>query len=557
MNAALEEVGLGGARLGAGEEGRGGEEGPGPRRRGRNSRDDRRRGVWRDGHAEAASVEARKRLAGVAAAAPGGRQEVSAEVSAEARRQEERRQEERRQEEEALRLAESALEPERGGEGLKEELSLLGREAEGRGAVAGSEGPRGGGGAQVDTVLEEAVQALPEELPFQQVDRIEYMNEQRRKQRAALREAAAALGPGREARDGGAATARRSRAHAYASSAPRSRPASAPADAASSDDAAARGAQHRAAASTAEAARGRAEAPATFNLTVVTQTDVSRLSYLAESARRWSGPLVAGVLLPPGVAPADAMGGVTLPSSATVVTLSATGGNAPYPINVLRNRAIREVRTTHYVVLDVDLWPSASLRDEVLSLPTALLARKYAAIVLPAFQLDLRPPPGATAASTARFFAASFGRCASCARAAACMHVLFLCKARLAAHAHARRGRLDLRGAGVHSARRSQSALGTQPRRRARQGTDPPSLPTAPSLPSPVTRVPADKRGLRGCIDEGRCTTFYKRSSPETHSSTPYDEWWTAEAGAAAIPIPCFKSARYEPYVVLPNLPST
>ena len=35
------------------------------------------------------------------------------------------------------------------------------------------------------------------------------------------------------------------------------------------------------------------------------------------------------------------------------------------------------------------------------------------------------------------------------------------------------------------------------------------------------------------------------------------DEWWAAEAGAAALPIPCFKSARYEPYVVLPNLPST
>ena len=33
---------------------------------------------------------------------------------------------------------------------------------------------------QVDAVLEEAVQALPFELPFQQVDRIEYMNEQRR-----------------------------------------------------------------------------------------------------------------------------------------------------------------------------------------------------------------------------------------------------------------------------------------------------------------------------------------------------------------------------------------
>ena len=36
-----------------------------------------------------------------------------------------------------------------------------------------------GSRAQVDAILEEAVQSLPDELPFQQVDRIEYMNAQR------------------------------------------------------------------------------------------------------------------------------------------------------------------------------------------------------------------------------------------------------------------------------------------------------------------------------------------------------------------------------------------
>ena len=39
--------------------------------------------------------------------------------------------------------------------------------------------------------------------------------------------------------------------------------------------------------------------------------------------------------------------------------------------------------------------------------------------------------------------------------------------------------------------------------------------------------------------------------------TTPYTEWWDASAGAAPIFIPCFRHARYEPYVVLPNLPTT
>ena len=50
---------------------------------------------------------------------------------------------------------------------------------------------------------------------------------------------------------------------------------------------------------------------------------------------------------------------------------------------------------------------------------------------------------------------------------------------------------------------------------------------------------------------------FYAKSSRETHSTTPYQEWWELPAGASPLFIPCFRNARYEPYVVLPNLPST
>ena len=176
--------------------------------------------------------------------------------------------------------------------------------------------------------------------------------------------------------------------------------------------------------------------------------------------------------------------------------------------------------------------------------PASLLKSKYAALVVPAFQLDLQAPSGASDAAAASFFEASF-----------------------------------------------QS-------------------------------VPSTMAHLRTCVDAKRCSQFYSHTSPETHASTPYKQWWAADGGPSGAPplktlgsddlaeggdaesagggtgstgggagnaearwqrrhsgnadtlfapvvnhdadgspepitIPCFRNARYEPYVVLPNLPST
>ena len=69
--------------------------------------------------------------------------------------------------------------------------------------------------------------------------------------------------------------------------------------------------------------------------------------------------------------------------------------------------------------------------------------------------------------------------------------------------------------------------------------------------------VPATLAQMSACVDAGRCATFYARSSPETHSSTPYAEWWGRPTGSEPIRIDCFKNRRYEPYVILPKYPST
>ena len=83
------------------------------------------------------------------------------------------------------------------------------------------------------------------------------------------------------------------------------------------------------------------------------------------------------------------LGGRDFEAHVTLLPMVSEDMNASYPINTLRNLAIRAVRTSHFIVLDVDLWPSASLYHAVMAAPEALLRSKYArARVVPAFELD-------------------------------------------------------------------------------------------------------------------------------------------------------------------------
>ena len=312
----------------------------------------------------------------------------------------------------------------------------------------------------VDAILEEAVQSLPEELPFLQVDRIEYMNAHRREEEEAPAasdglpldvQSESTVGAGRRAGEMGGAVSSASIRRRHA---------------------------HEAHAAVMSAGG--------FNLTLVTQTGVSRLHYLAEGAARFRGPIAAAVLLPSGCTLVEALGGRTfephvtlLPVDEAAAAAANPAANGSYPINLLRNTALRAVRTTHFLVLDVDLWPSSRLYEAAMRAPVSLLRRKYAALVVPAFELDLPPPTVDEPAAAAGFYEAAFDR------------------------------------------------------------------------------VPTTTPELRACLEQKQCATFYAHTSAETHSTTPYAEWWQTDPGAEPLPITCFKNARYEPYVVLPNLPST
>ena len=56
---------------------------------------------------------------------------------------------------------------------------------------------------------------------------------------------------------------------------------------------------------------------------------------------------------------------------------------AIYPMNVMRNVAIEKVKTTHFLVLDMDEWIVESLESEIAKLPSNLMKAEDVAIVVP------------------------------------------------------------------------------------------------------------------------------------------------------------------------------
>ncbi|KAK8806284.1 hypothetical protein WA171_007368 [Blastocystis sp. BT1] len=65
-------------------------------------------------------------------------------------------------------------------------------------------------------------------------------------------------------------------------------------------------------------------------------------------------------------------------------TLSCVTTNI-YPINRLRNIAISNIQTTHFIVFDMDMWPAPNLYQELSSLPSSYLDNDYFVTIIPAF----------------------------------------------------------------------------------------------------------------------------------------------------------------------------
>jgi hypothetical protein len=68
--------------------------------------------------------------------------------------------------------------------------------------------------------------------------------------------------------------------------------------------------------------------------------------------------------------------------------------------------------------------------------------------------------------------------------------------------------------------------------------------------------VPRTFLELEACWRQGRCRPFDERGNPEGHASTGFAEWQRTPSTRLR-PLPCLRSSRFEPYLVLPAAPTT
>ena len=130
-----------------------------------------------------------------------------------------------------------------------------------------------------------------------------------------------------------------------------------------------------------------------IDFTLVTQLSLNRLWMLEHHCSRWGAQhaISMAVFVGEEIISVDeisdqlqALG--CSPEHVTVQTVSGYS-EEEYPVNVLRNRALSVVQTTHIVYVDVDFWESIDLYDTLQLHKAVLAADPRQALVMPAFQL--------------------------------------------------------------------------------------------------------------------------------------------------------------------------
>lgn len=132
--------------------------------------------------------------------------------------------------------------------------------------------------------------------------------------------------------------------------------------------------------------------PADVSMTLVTQCDDARVPLLAQLCARWTQPIAMAVLTHRTVPQMEeellALG--CRREQLQIATLSPHWHAIDaYPVNHLRNLAVRMVQTTHMIYLDIDFVPSSDLESTLLHsqhIRQALAEDHRQALVVPAFE---------------------------------------------------------------------------------------------------------------------------------------------------------------------------
>ncbi|KAK8809906.1 hypothetical protein WA158_000849 [Blastocystis sp. Blastoise] len=118
---------------------------------------------------------------------------------------------------------------------------------------------------------------------------------------------------------------------------------------------------------------------------------VERLCYFPYLIKRWNGDFSIAVYLPEKNVTTfcDFQKQSNLPSSVHFIEY-ITKNTTIYPINKLRNIAIKGCKTTHFWLTDIDMWPSTTLYASLITLPYSILSDNKQAIIVPAFEYHFR-----------------------------------------------------------------------------------------------------------------------------------------------------------------------
>ena len=125
-----------------------------------------------------------------------------------------------------------------------------------------------------------------------------------------------------------------------------------------------------------------------FSVTGICVTTPNRLVFLRQVLFYWTDPLVI-IVYAPLEQQEELLRFVAthhLPRRLTLLLFLHTG-RTDFPVNLLRNTAIRNVATTHFLVLDMDLWPCRAAAKELRRIPASVL-RGRSAVILPGFFFD-------------------------------------------------------------------------------------------------------------------------------------------------------------------------
>ena len=114
-----------------------------------------------------------------------------------------------------------------------------------------------------------------------------------------------------------------------------------------------------------------------------------RLDFLPALLKRWPSYFVLSVQTKKKKLKSviEHISSLSLPNRVTIIVKPLENKDNTFYVNTLRNLAITSIRTSHFIVLDMDLWPLPNLFEQLQLLPPSLLNSTSSAGIIPAFFL--------------------------------------------------------------------------------------------------------------------------------------------------------------------------